>query len=122
MILAIIAPETEQFQNSNGELVARLEKALYGCIESAKRWYDELSSYLATIGFTTNPQTPCVFNKVISSSGTQLTIGLHVDDMLISCVDESAIDELYASIGKQVSWYHSTYRVKTIFLGYAARF
>jgi hypothetical protein len=35
----------------NGTIVVKLDKALYGCIESAKLWYDDLSSFLLEIGF-----------------------------------------------------------------------
>jgi hypothetical protein len=39
----------------------------------------------------------CIFNKM-TESGKQLTIMLHVDDMLFSCVEEEAIDQVIAQL------------------------
>ena len=36
----------EQYQNTNGTIVVQLLKALYGCVESAKLWYDKISNNL----------------------------------------------------------------------------
>ena len=45
-ILAQVAPEVKPFIDEKGELVVRLESALYGCVQSAKQWYLEISSFL----------------------------------------------------------------------------
>ena len=67
------------FKRHNGGLVVRLDKALYGCIESAKLWYDEIAETLRSLGFTANPRDICVFNKDVK--GNQFTILVYVDDM-----------------------------------------
>ena len=46
------------FQRKNGCLVVRLNKALYGCIESAKLWYKKIAGTLNRNGFTANPRDP----------------------------------------------------------------
>ena len=56
----------------------KLEKALYGCVQSARLWYNYLSDFLKSIGFEANP---CVFNRK-SASGKQCTLAIHVDDGL----------------------------------------
>jgi hypothetical protein len=71
-------------------LYVKLDKALYGCIESALLFYKHLSKALHDLGFNPNPYDPCVFNKEVN--GKQCTICVHVDDLKISCEDESAID------------------------------
>ena len=43
-------------------LIVKLRKALYGCIESAKLWYNNISETIKNIGFNTNPYDACVFN------------------------------------------------------------
>jgi hypothetical protein len=62
-----------QFQRRNGGLIVILNKALYGCIESAKLWYHEIAGTLKTLyGFKTNPRDICIFNK--TARNTQITI------------------------------------------------
>jgi hypothetical protein len=73
-------------------------KALYGCIESGKLWYDTLSSKLLANGYVQNPYDKCIFNKWHEFEGVQSTIGIHVDDCFISCV----VPEILESI---VHWF-----------------
>lgn len=72
-------------------VTVKLEKALYGCVQSGKLWYDRLKNFLLSIVFTTNAMDPCVFNRM-SPSGKQLTIAMHVDDGLVTCEDEQELD------------------------------
>ena len=90
-ILILIKPEYEKFQREfDGSMIVRLDRALYGCIESAKLWYEEISSTLQADGYVANIKDICVFNKVVD--GVQCTITLHVDDLMITCVNEVLID------------------------------
>ncbi len=59
-----------------------LQKALYGCINSALLFYQKLVGDLKSIGFKLNPYDPCVANKVICDH--QCTICWHVDDFKVS--------------------------------------
>jgi Reverse transcriptase (RNA-dependent DNA polymerase) len=54
-ILTDIDPTYKKFLRPNGSIIVELDQALYGCIESAPLWYKELSTFLASIGFTPNP-------------------------------------------------------------------
>ena len=92
MILCQIKPEYSRFLEPDGTMVVKLNKALYGCIESARLWYDNLSKTLMSFGFVRNDQDLCVFN--LDSNGTQCTTIVHVDDMMITCVVESIIDSV----------------------------
>ena len=96
-ILAKVAPEVVPFLTEKGELVVRLDSALYGCVQSAKQWYLEISSFLKSIGFVQNRMDECIFNKT-TDNGKQLTTMIHVDDLLFSCVDEYAIDDVIAQL------------------------
>jgi hypothetical protein len=80
----------------DGTSVVQLIKALYGCIESSKLWGEELTSALTSDGFTRNDQDPCVMNK--THDGNQVTVCFHVDDLLITCVSEVAIDDVVAKL------------------------
>ena len=61
-ILMELDTSYKQFTDERGEIVVRLDKALYGCIQSAKLWYDHLKSSLVGSGFKINPSDICVFN------------------------------------------------------------
>eukprot|EP01042_Synura_sphagnicola_P036724 gene36724-biopygen22090 len=90
-ILLKIAPaKYESHVQRDGGIVVRLKKALYGCIESARLWYETLRDSLVEYGFVINPYENCVFNK--SSGDYQLTVVVYVDDLLITSEDNGAID------------------------------
>ena len=71
------------FINVDGSLIVELDRALYGCIESALLWFQELSGFLARRGFKSNPYDPCVMNR--ESKTGLATIGIYVDDILLTC-------------------------------------
>ena len=77
------------YQRTNGSILVRLNRALYGCIESAKLWYEEIAGTLRSNGFTANPRDLCVFNKDVK--GKQFTIVVYVDDLKMTCVDKGAV-------------------------------
>ena len=90
--LVELEPHYAEFVRPDGTCVVELDKALYGTIEAAKLWYDNISSKLESDGFVKNPYDECIFNR-INPNGNQITVVLYVDDMMVSCVDESALDD-----------------------------
>ena len=80
-------------------MIVRLTKALYGCVESAKLWYDSISATLTDNGFVRNPKEPCIFNKMAGSD--QLTICLYVDDLLVTCARQGPIDALISTLKRK---------------------
>jgi hypothetical protein len=78
-------------------LYVQLDKALYGCVESAQLWFMELKSFLESLGFVANPADDCVYNK-FNEDGSQLTVTTYVDDLTITCVNETYIDSLLGSL------------------------
>jgi hypothetical protein len=82
------------FVEPNGTCIVKLDRALYGCIQSAKLWYDNISQLLLANGFAMNPYDPCVFNK--TTNGVQCTIVLYVDDKMITTARESDAREVIA--------------------------
>jgi Reverse transcriptase (RNA-dependent DNA polymerase) len=71
----------------------RLEKALYGCVESSGLWYDNLMATLTSMGYVRNEMDICVFNRRCSK-GVQCTVCVHVDDLLIMSESSSMIRRL----------------------------
>jgi histone deacetylase 1/2 len=93
--LAKIACELDsqynRFVRADGSIVVKLLKALYGCVQSSKVWYDTLTQKLGGMGYQMNPQDPCVFNKK-NRKGDQVSIVIHVDDIMITTQGESNLD------------------------------
>jgi Reverse transcriptase (RNA-dependent DNA polymerase) len=50
------------YVDDKGCLVVKLDKALYGCVESAALWYEHLATTLKSLGYETNDYDTCVFN------------------------------------------------------------
>ena len=93
MILSKIRPDYESYADADGTMMVKLDKALYGCVESAKLWYDHLTDTLESNGYVRNKLDICVFNKY-NSKGEQTTVVAHVDDLMITSVSNSSINEL----------------------------
>ena len=94
-IMCKVNPEhTKNVTTENGKKVLYLEilRALYGCIESALRWYELYSETLSKEGFVINQYDKCVANKTIN--GKQCTILWYVDDNKISHKDPKVVTEV----------------------------
>jgi hypothetical protein len=86
------------YRTDQGELVVELDKAMYGCVESARLWYNTIRATLVTdMGFVENPYDPCVFNRD-NAEHVQCTIVLHVDDMLITCADPDTVEAVIKEV------------------------
>jgi hypothetical protein len=97
-MLAELFPDDYKL-DKDGCIYVKLQKALYGCVESAKLWYDEVSSTLKGLGFEANPHDPCVFNIV--RNGHQMTVCLYVDDLLMTSIDDEDIEWLASELRKK---------------------
>jgi hypothetical protein len=96
-ILCEMYPEIyKDFICDDGTMVVKLDKALYGLIESAKLWHATLSQALTDIGFVSNAVEPCVFN--LEKDGVQCSICIYVDDLFITCADIKLLDFVTQSI------------------------
>lgn len=83
----------EKFKDTRGCITVMLDRALYGCVESASLWYENLRDTMAGLGYTRNPHDICVFNKT-SEEGVQCTAAVHVDDLFITSTSDDMIDIL----------------------------
>ena len=98
------------YQNDKGTITVHLKKALYGCVESAALWYENLSKTMKSLGYVRNEVDICIFNK-LNDKRQQCTVCVHVDDLLITSVSKSMIDELTAGLEKrygEISLTHGT--------------
>ena len=93
-LLYDINPEMAEFKRKDGSVVVELDRALYGCIQSAQLWHQDLSSTLIAAGFTPNPSDVCIFNRTVL--GRQTTVVVYVDDLLITAKKQSDADSVIA--------------------------
>jgi len=95
-LLVRVKPELyrKYVEDHNGKkvLYVRLRKALYGCLKSGQLFWQHLSNVLEKDGFEINPYDTCVANKIVN--GKQCTIVWHVDDLKISHVEQSVVDNV----------------------------
>jgi hypothetical protein len=77
--------------HTNGRVLVKLLKAQYGCVESAKLWYNHISKAITNFGFTVNPFDQCVFQKQVGENWTYIT--LYVDDLMIVGDEKISVDE-----------------------------
>ena len=70
-------------------LYVKLDKAMYGMLRAALLFYKKLRKDLEKMGFVINPYNPCVANKMVN--GKQMTVCWHVDDFLVTHMEEDAI-------------------------------
>ena len=98
-ILCNINKTYEEYRQSNGTLLLKLRKALYGCVESAKLWYNHLKNELIKLKFKVNRYDQCVFNR-IEEDGSQTTLLIHVDDMLVTNRKDTNINKLIKELNE----------------------
>ena len=82
------------YENGNKVLYLEVIKAIYGMLVASLLWYRKFRRELESIGFIFNSYDPCVANRLVRTC--QQTIRFHVDDLLVSCKDKRANDELHA--------------------------
>ena len=64
----------------------RLDKALYGLVQCARLWYEDISTFLKKIGFKQNPFDECVF-----TTKSNMIVILYVDDYGVFCLENSSV-------------------------------
>ena len=92
-IMIRLAPHYTQFADHKGCIVVKLDKALYGCVESAALWYENLRASLSELGYVPNAHDTCVFNKR-DERNVQCTIAVHVDDLMITSASSAMIESV----------------------------
>jgi hypothetical protein len=98
-----IRPEYKRMikHTKNGKrwLVGKVTKAIYGTLLGARLFYDKLRAFLESIGFEVNDYDECTFNSMID--GKQCTIQFHVDDLKISHVKQSVLDDVIDKLNNE---------------------
>jgi hypothetical protein len=87
-----VCPQYASFLHQN-KLYVQLDRALYGCIQSARLWYNTIAKFLLEIGFTKSLTDECVFH--IQFNQQKMIVTISVDDLLI-----------VASAKELIGWLH----------------
>ena len=90
-LICKLDPGYEEFLTNKGELLVKLDRALYGLCLAGLIWYRNLCGKLEAIGYECNEYDKYVFNKQ-DENGIQITVGVHVDDLLIISESSGLID------------------------------
>ena len=96
-LLIKVCKRYSTYRRSDGKVVVKLSKALYGCVESAKLWYLNINNYLKSIGFQTDDGIDkCLFiNKE-----RDISLAVYVDDILAISSKRENIEWLFRELEK----------------------
>ena len=56
-------PLFAHYADYRGQVLVKLKKAQYRCVESAKFWFNTMSAKMVSLGYDINPYNRCVFMK-----------------------------------------------------------
>ena len=103
-LLAQVNPSKYQqyivIENGKPVIYVELAKALYGTMQGAILFYNNISTFLVDdLGFEINPYNKCVANKIIK--GKQCMVCWHVDELKISHVNQSVLDNIVKKLNKK---------------------
>ena len=98
-LLTTMYPEFVPFVNKSGKVLVKLDKALYGCIQSALLWYKCLAEALCEFGFTPNYYDECIFSITVKDG--ECTIIVYVDDLLILSNNQDLIESVISHLQRK---------------------
>ena len=78
-------PEYKSYVRTNGTMILKVVKAMYGLVESAWLWYKELERHLTGLGYTVSSSDRGLFYKKIFKNGRCIAsnvASVHVDDII----------------------------------------
>ena len=79
-ILVEIKPEYKRFVLTDGTMVVKIIKALYGMLDSGKLFYDDLVSCLRSTGFKQSGDDQCLWK--LNLEGHTTILAVHIDGIL----------------------------------------
>ncbi|KAG7198049.1 hypothetical protein KM043_018221 [Ampulex compressa] len=94
---AVYMEQPEGFITRSKEgYVCKLEKNIYGILQSGRHWNEEFDRMLKEIGLESVPEDLCIYKF---TKGNQLVIiGIYVDDCIVIGTEENIIDELMSKL------------------------
>lgn len=94
----IYMEEPECFKTkTDGSVVCRLQKSLYGLKQSARQWNKRFRDALQSLGLQASQSDPCLY----SNKAKNLLFALYVDDGIIAAKDKKTLDKCIKSLEHQ---------------------
>ena len=82
----------------SGFIYCVLLKALYGCIEASKLWYNFFNRIMLSMGFKPHAMDPCVFVRSGDTDDDLFIVCLYVDDGRGFCKNQTLIDKFRSEL------------------------
>jgi hypothetical protein len=114
-IMISLDPTYSDFLQSNGSVIVKLDKALYGCVESARLWFNEVCSHLKSLQFSQSEVDSCVFYK--TEDGHTTIVIVYVDDFLISAKQVNHLNSLIDNLNSKFESINATHGPVLEYLG-----
>jgi hypothetical protein len=61
-------PGLKRYIGNDGLLYFKLLKALYGCVQASKLWFEKLTKVLRHEGYKHSPTDPCVMRRIVGNA------------------------------------------------------
>ncbi|GKB56175.1 putative RNA-directed DNA polymerase, partial [Tanacetum coccineum] len=85
--------------------VCKLIKSLYGLKQENRQWFEKLTSFLLSKGFTQSYADTSLMT--LNHNNSLISVPIYVDDILITCNDQSFINNLKSQL-------HDTFSIKDL--------
>jgi hypothetical protein len=82
------------------DLVCKLKISLYGLKQSPKMWYQNLDTYILSLGFVRINTDHCIYSK--EEGGCFIYVALYVDDMLLIENKMNTINEVKKQLSSKL--------------------
>ncbi len=99
-VIALL-PELKRFVTKQGTMYTRLLKALYGCVQSSRLWYEKLVGVLRSLGYETCPVDPCVMRRIVNNRIHLIIIYV---DVLLLLTDKAEAARLEKELTSAFKW------------------
>jgi hypothetical protein len=96
-----VKPELTQYVGVDGILYCKLLKALYGCVQASRLWYEKLRQVLLGLDYMQSETDPCIFRRIVGERVYLLVV--YVDDILI-LASEDEIKHLAEAFTAEFRW------------------
>jgi hypothetical protein len=107
-------PELGRYVGRDRVLYGVLRKALYGCVQASKLWFERLTGFLKRVGYVNSEVEPCVFKRVDGDRVYLLIV--YVDDILM-IVTEEEVTRLHGLFVEEFRWITMEVGRKQSYLG-----
>ena len=100
-LIVELLPGIQKYVTKDGTLYCQLLKALYGCVQASKLWYNKLTKFLFSLSYEHSLTDPCIMRKIVNSLVFLLFI--YVNDILVFA-DEEEMERVKQAFIAEFQW------------------